>query len=110
MAKGSATVKAKINRMVKRIVKRFDPDQIILFGSHARGDAGPDSDVDLLVVMAVQGSKTEAELQLRGVLHDIRIPKDVIVSTPDEFAWRKDIIGTIERPVVRDGEVLYARK
>ena len=41
--------------MVKRIVKRFHPDKIILFGSHARGDAGPDSDVDLLVVMDFEG-------------------------------------------------------
>ena len=44
-------VQPVIRRMVRRLVKQFDPDQIILFGSHARGDAGPDSDIDLLVVM-----------------------------------------------------------
>lgn len=37
--------------MVDRIVERFDPEKIILFGSHARGDAGPDSDVDLVSVV-----------------------------------------------------------
>ena len=49
-------VPAAIAEMVRRIVERFDPEKIILFGSHARGDATPDSDVDLLVVMPVQGS------------------------------------------------------
>jgi hypothetical protein len=49
------TTAAYIHRMVKRIVKKFHPQQIILFGSHARGEAGPDSDVDLLVVLPVHG-------------------------------------------------------
>ncbi|MBH0185089.1 MAG: nucleotidyltransferase domain-containing protein, partial [Nitrospira sp.] len=43
--------------MVRRIVERFHPERVILFGSHARGTAGPQSDVDLLVVMQAQGSK-----------------------------------------------------
>ena len=43
-----------IDQMVGRIVERFDPERIILFGSAARGEAGPDSDVDLLVVMPVE--------------------------------------------------------
>ena len=47
------SVKVAIREMVRRIVKQFDPEKIILFGSQARGDAGPDSDVDLLVVMRV---------------------------------------------------------
>ena len=50
--------------MVKRIVKRFQPKQVILFGSHARGDAGPDSDVDLLVVMDFEGSARDKSPRL----------------------------------------------
>ena len=46
-----------IDEMVRRIVGRFDPEKITLFGSHARGTGGPDSDADLLVVMRVSGSK-----------------------------------------------------
>jgi len=95
--------------MVKRIVKRFQPEQVILFGSHARGDAGPDSDVDLLIVMDFEGSKVEKCLEIRGALHDFLIPLDVIVTTPEEFAWRKDVVGTIEWPASREGKVLYAR-
>ena len=105
----TASPHKQIRKMVDRIVKRFHPEQIILFGSHARGDAGPDSDVDLLVVMPVQGSKREARLRLRSALRGIPIPKDVLVSRPDEFAWRKDIVGTIEYPASREGEVLYAK-
>ena len=45
-----------IDDMVRRIAERFQPEKVILFGSYARGTAGPDSDVDLLVIMAVTGS------------------------------------------------------
>ena len=47
IAKRTSTVQAHIDRLVQRIVKKFHPEQIILFGSHARGDAGPDSDIVL---------------------------------------------------------------
>jgi len=95
--------------MVERIVRRFAPEKIILFGSHARGDAGPDSDVDLLVVMPVAGSEREKAVEIGVALHDIPIPKDVIVVRPEEFQWRKDTIGTLEWPAWREGKVVYAR-
>jgi predicted nucleotidyltransferase len=103
-------IKEQIQQMVRRIVQRFDPDRIILFGSHARGQAGPDSDVDLLVVMPVKGSKRAKQLEIRIALHDIHVPKDIIVSRSEEFQWRKNTVGTIEYPAAREGEVLYARE
>ena len=99
----------EIQRMVRQIVSRFHPERIILFGSHARGDAGPDSDVDLLVVMPFLGSKLEKQLEIRLALNEIHIPKDIVVTTPEDFQWRKEIPGTIERPAAREGKVLYAR-
>jgi len=101
--------RSAINAMVRRIVTQFDPEQIILFGSHARGDAGPDSDVDLLVVMPDRGAKREQQVEIRVALHDIPVPKDIIVSTPEEFAWRRNVVGTIEEPAAREGKILYAR-
>lgn len=98
-----------IDEMVLRIVERFDPERIILFGSAARGDAGPDSDVDLLVVMPAKGLKREKQLEIRKALRGIRVPVDIVVSTPEEFDWRQDIVGTIEYPAVKEGKVLYAR-
>ena len=109
-SKDGITVQEKIQEMVRRIVERFEPDKIILFGSHARGTATADSDVDLLVVMAVRGSRLEKTVEIRVAVHDIRVPKDIVVTTPEDFAWRKDIVGTLEHPVIREGKVLYARE
>jgi predicted nucleotidyltransferase len=103
------SAQAQINRMVRRIVKRFHPEKVILFGSHARSDAGPDSDVDLLVVMSAEGSIREKRLEIRRALRDIPLPLDVIVTPPADFAWRKDVVGTIEWPAAREGKVLYDR-
>jgi predicted nucleotidyltransferase len=99
----------EIRQMVSRIVRRFDPERIILFGSHARGDAGPDSDVDLLIVLPISGSKQEKTVEIRLALKDIHIPKDIVVTTPEDFLWRKEVPGTIERPAAREGKLLYVR-
>jgi uncharacterized protein len=103
------TVQECIDHLVQRIVKRFHPEQIILFGSQARGDAGPDSDIDLLVVMPVARSVSETRLQISLALPHVPVPVNVIVTTPENFAWRKDIVGTIEWPATKEGKVLYAR-
>jgi predicted nucleotidyltransferase len=98
----------QIRQMVDRIVEQFHPERIILFGSHVRGDARPDSDVDLLVVMPIKSSKRETQLEVRKALRDIRVPKDVVVTTPEDFEWRKRVAGTVERPASEEGRVLFA--
>jgi predicted nucleotidyltransferase len=102
-------VSEQFDPMVKRIVKEFHLETIILFGLQARGDAGPDSDLDLLVVLDFQGSKLEKMVELRGVVVKIAMPVDILVTTPEDFAWRKNVVGTIEWPAFREGKVLYAR-
>src|SRR5579862_8062387 len=97
-----------IRRIVKRIVQEFDPEQVILFGSQARGEAGPDSDMDLLVVMEVKGSRFDKGLEIHLALREFVVPMDILVTTPDDFAWRKEVVGTIEWPAFREGKVLYA--
>ena len=99
-----------INLMVHRLVEQFDPEQIILFGSRARGAAAPDSDVDLLVVSKLNGSKRDQEIAMRVALHDIRLPKDIIVVTPEEVERKRNITGTIIYPALREGKVLYVRR
>lgn len=105
-----AEVERAIRAMVRRIVDQFDPEQVILFGSRARGDARPDSDVDLLVVMPAAGSTREKAIEIRVALHDIPVPKDVAVATPESFAWRKNVVGTVEWPAAHEGKVLHGRK
>jgi predicted nucleotidyltransferase len=95
--------------MVRRIVAQFQPDKVILVGSYARGTAGPDSDIDLLVVMPVVGSKLEKQVELRLAIHDIRGPKDVLVATPDELERQRDLPGTIVSPALHEGRVLYEK-
>ncbi len=99
-----------LEEMVKRLVERFDPDQISLFGSRARGTARPDSDVDLLVVLPFKGTKRAKQVEMRIALHDIRVPKDILVATPEEVARHRNIVGTLIYPALREGKVLYARK
>jgi len=103
------TRQKEIQDLVRKIVARFDPEQIILFGSNARGESGPDSDVDLLVVMPAKKSKRRLAIEIGVAVNQIRVAKDIIVTTPEEFAWRKEIPGTIERPAYLEGKVLYAR-
>ena len=107
--KYAGSLDPRIHRMVRRIVQGFHPRQVILFGSHARGQATPDSDVDLLVVMDVKGSKRAKAVAIGAALHDVDLAKDVIVVRPGEHAWRRKMIGTIERPASQEGRVLYAR-
>ena len=103
------SAKQAIQEMVRRIVGQFNPHRIILFGSRAGGSARPDSDVDLMVVMPVEHSKARQEIEIGVALHDIHVPKDIVVATPDEFELYRDVVGTLIRPVCREGKVLYAR-
>ena len=102
-----AAVREEITEMARRIVEHFHPDKIILVGSYARGTAGPDSDVDLLVVMPVSGSKRSMRIAIRVALADIGLAMDVIVATPEEVALYRDQVGTIIYPALREGRVLY---
>jgi len=94
--------------MTERIVERFQPRQVILFGSHARGDTTPDSDVDFLVIMPFSGSRLDTCIEIRKVLFGFGVPKDVMVLTPEEFERHKDLPGTIAYPAAHEGRVLYA--
>ena len=94
--------------IVERIVERFHPERIILFGSRARGTARLDSDVDLLVVMPFTGSRLRLAVEIRKTLRGLGVAKDIVIMTPEEFAVRKEIPGTIAYPAAREGQVLHA--
>jgi predicted nucleotidyltransferase len=98
-----------IKVMTDPIVRECHPLKIILFGSHARGKAGPESDVDLLVALPEVPNTRQAAVAIRRLLVDLPVPKDIIVTTPAEIARRGDVVGTVLRPALRQGRVLYER-
>jgi HEPN domain-containing protein/predicted nucleotidyltransferase len=96
-----------IPEIVERLVREFDPVQIILFGSHARGEGRDGSDVDLLVVLPRVDREHDAAVAMLETLGDLPIAKDVIVTTPEELARRGDAIGSVYRAAVREGRMIY---
>ena len=103
------TTEAYIPFLTERIVAYCDPLRIILFGSFARGEGGPDSDIDLLVVLPEVADKRKAAIDIRRKLSDLPVGKDIVVTTPDEIERRGDLVGTLLRPALREGKVLYER-
>jgi predicted nucleotidyltransferase len=101
------TAQTPVQTMVDRIVESFHPVRIVLFGSRARGSDTADSDVDLLVVLHDVADKRRTAVEIRRVLSDMPVCKDIVVTTPDEIAWRGDLPGSVLRPALREGKVLY---
>lgn len=98
-----------VRTMVERIVERFRPLRIVLFGSRARGEAGRWSDVDLLVVLPNGTDKRQAAVEILRALGDLPACKDIVVTTPEEIERRGQLVGTVLRPALREGKVLYER-
>ena len=104
---------ALLHRMVKAIVDEVDPEQVILFGSRARGDATADSDVDLVVVEAVpfgDGRDRRAEAtRLWRALAGFGVSKDILVYSRDEVEYWRDSLNHVLARALREGEMLYER-
>jgi predicted nucleotidyltransferase len=95
--------------VVERIARQFEPLRIILFGSWARGQARPDSNIDLLVVLPRVEDKRQTVIRIGNALSDLPVSKDIVVTTPEEIAARGDMIGQLLRPALREGKVIYER-
>lgn len=99
-----------IPELLQTIVDFCDPLAVILFGSFARGDQRPDSDVDLLVVMPRLDDKRVCRDHIRRAVAHLPVSKDIIVTTPDEIQRYGDVVGTILYPALREGKILYDRR
>jgi predicted nucleotidyltransferase len=95
-----------IDQVVEQIVEKFKPQKIILFGSYARGDFRPESDVDMLVVMNTPLKDVQQAIQICQQI-DYRFGLDLIVHTPKYLQQRLEIGDWFLRDVIKEGKVLY---
>jgi predicted nucleotidyltransferase len=98
-----------LRTITTRIAEAVHPEKIILFGSWARGERGPHSDIDLLIIQESDLSRPQRYAQVRRLFWGIGVPMDILVYTPEEFARYQSVPGSFTHTVAREGRVLYAR-
>lgn len=100
-----------LRKIVETIVSEVAPETIILFGSRARGDARPDSDVDLLVVetepFSPQRSRRKEAARLYMALRGMAVSKDILLYSREEFEHWKDSVNHVVGRAHREGRVLH---
>lgn len=108
-AHSDPVVSEAIIREAARLLLEAAPtaSRIVLFGSHARGDAGPNSDVDFLVIERRSIDRRAEMVRLRRALRPLRIPVDVLVVTEEEVAEWGHLPGTALYPALKEGKVLH---
>jgi len=98
-----------LREIVRRLVEAIDPDRIVLFGSRARGDPRPDSDLDLLIVKDSDEPRHRRAIPAYGALAGLGIPTDIIWRTSAEIAEWSRVPNHVTTRAVREGKVLYER-
>jgi predicted nucleotidyltransferase len=97
-----------LTETVRRIAETAHPKQIILFGSAIRGDMGPNSDLDLLVIIPSGGHRRRTAQTIYRKLIGVGFAADIIVVTEDDIEKFGDNIGMVIRSALQEGKVLYA--
>jgi predicted nucleotidyltransferase len=98
-----------VEQISQRIVAALNPQRIVLFGSRARGDAGPDSDIDLLIEMPSDLPPTERIRAVDRLFTPRSWPLDVVVFTPGEASAQRLSRNSLVCTAEREGRVLYER-
>ena len=99
-------LRADIQRAVQKIVERFHPQKVILFGSHADGVPGEDSDVDILVIMETSLRSAEQAVEIRTAV-DFPFPVDLLVRTPEQVKSRLEMGDIFLKKILTKGRLLY---
>jgi len=98
-----------LKQIVDRIASAIHPQAIILFGSHARGETGPESDLDLMVIAESNRPRIERYGQVRRLFRGMGLGMDILVYTPDEFAQFQSVPGSLTYTIAHEGRLLYGR-
>jgi predicted nucleotidyltransferase len=100
------TVNTQIKSLCQQIVENFNPQKIILFGSHAYGKPTVDSDVDLLVVMPFEGRDSQKAIEIKTKIQTT-VPLDLLVRTSEQVRARIEMEDFFMREINEKGKVLY---
>jgi predicted nucleotidyltransferase len=98
-----------LTEIVRRIRAVGDPQRIVLFGSRGRGDARPDSDIDLLIIEESDLPRYKRSARYRRVLIGLFPAKDIVVWTPDEVRAWSAVKNAFVSVALREGRVLHER-
>ena len=103
-------VVGEIAKIVSRLSAEYKPQRIVLYGSRATGSAGPDSDIDLLIIKDTPKRFMDRWVEVRRILSDPHrsIPVETLILTPQELDQRLAIGDQFVAEIVREGKVLYA--
>lgn len=96
-----------LREIIARVVQIAHPQRLILFGSAARGEMGPDSDVDLLVVVREPVQRRDLAGEIYRNLHGLQVPVDVVVVTENDVREFGNKLGTVLYPALKEGIVVY---
>jgi len=99
-----------IEDIVRKLAAEYAPERVILFGSRASGTAGPDSDIDLLIIKDTPDRFMDRWVTVRRILSDPKrtVALETIVLTPEELSERLDIGDQFIAEIIEKGKVLYA--
>ena len=103
---GQMTTSEQISEICQTIAREFKPERIIVFGSHAYGNPGPFSDLDLLIVMPYEGSPLQQAARIIARVNP-KIGVDVIVRTAEQIKERLALQDGFMREIVERGRVAY---
>jgi len=101
---------AVLEEVVRRLVNAVNPDRIYLFGSRARGDHAPDSDVDLLIVRDSTEPRHRRAIPAYRALRGMAVPKDLLWFTPQEVAEWRGVTNHVLHQALREGRLLYEKR
>lgn len=98
-----------LEEILRRLTDTFQPERVYLFGSRARGEAGPDSDYDLLMVVKESAlPRYRREQAAFRALIGVGAAKDILVLTRDEFDRKRTVVSSLPAAVEREGILLHA--